>query len=71
MISDYPHLVDPPRTSVQLQVANLTETERDVLLGLVAVLSDPALAGIRKSFLAGRMVLEVDDGIPTWTRRPA
>lgn len=71
MIADYPQLVDPPRTSVQVQVANLTETERDVLQGFVAVFSDPALAGIRRAFLSGRMVLEVDDGIPTWTRRPA
>lgn len=69
MISDCLPSRGPVRRTVQVQVANLTEEERDVLQAVVAVFADPGLRRMRDDLMAGRTRLEIDDGVPTWTRR--
>lgn len=70
---DWPTTVmaKPPacvRCAVDVLVANLSVEERDVLNSLIATLSDPGLAGLRRDFMAGRVALAIEDGIPTWSR---
>ncbi len=45
-----------------VEVANLTELERDGLSTLIAVLSDPEMQEFREAFLRGDLVLAIDDG---------
>ncbi len=54
------------RCAVDVEVANLTVEERDVLRSVIAVLSDPGLAGLRRDLMTGRVCLVVEDGEVTW-----
>lgn len=57
-----------PRCAVLVEVANLTPEERDALNAFIGALSDPGLGGLRRDFMAGRVALAIEDGIPTWSR---
>lgn len=59
------------RFAVDVQVVNLTETERTALHALIAMLSDPGLYMLRQEFIQGDVCLMVDDGEVTWTPAPS
>lgn len=54
------------RCAVDVEVANLTVAEGDVLRSVIAVLSDPGLAGLRRDLMTGRVCMVVEDGEVTW-----
>lgn len=59
------------RYAVSVEVANLTEPERDALNSLIALLTDPQLRRDRGEFLRGRTCLVVESGVVTWADAPA
>ena len=58
------------RFAVSLELVNLTQTERDLVNTMVALLSDPKLSFHRSQMLAGKMALVVEDGEVTWVDAP-
>lgn len=55
-------LTREPRHAIYVEVANLTELEKEGLSTLIAVLSDPAMEDIRGRFMSGELVLAIDGG---------
>lgn len=54
------------RHAVLVEVANLSDTEKDLLCTTIAVLTDPALGRYRKDLIAGRLALTVEEGEVVW-----
>ncbi len=59
------------RFAVDVQVVNLTETERTALRAMIAMLSDPGLYMLRQEFIYGDVCLVVEDGEVTWAPVPS
>lgn len=57
--------------SLRVEVANLTEPEQAALASIVALFADPHLGGMKRAFLAGRLCVRLEDGLPTWIHRTA
>lgn len=50
------------RYAVLVEVRNLTEAERNLLHGVVALLTDPGLDGLRRRFVRGEVAIALDEG---------
>lgn len=58
------------RYAVLVEVANLSEAERDALNSMIGMLTDPGLNGLRRRFVRGEVGLCLEDGDVTWPTMP-